>query len=138
MRTISNNVSAFFATLAPEFASRAVAAGSDPLAVGAFEQALTSESMRLRDIAATQTDDDFADQVAALCTPQAIADAANCQTITNRLAGGMANKSTSTSADKVKEYLVELGSFHGRHSRPMRRLQRADGYNYSAGAGSGG
>jgi hypothetical protein len=71
------------------------------------QRALVSEAMRLRAVAKTQSDGEFAARIGELCEPQAMVDVLYCQTVLNYAANAaLASIPDKTKAAQANQYLI--------------------------------
>jgi len=107
IRARVKNVAALLEATAPYLAPGPKLTPAQTVAMQDAQQASVSEAMRLRGVAMTQTDDEFAERVGELCTPQAMTDAGYCQTVLNYTAQAAPTKiPDKVKAEQARQYLI--------------------------------
>jgi hypothetical protein len=106
IRSQVKDVATLLNVMAPYLAPGPNLTAEQATAMQSAQQALVTEAMRLNGVAMTQTDDDFAERVGDLCTPQAMTDAGYCQTVLNYTAQTAPAKiSDNARAEQARQYL---------------------------------
>lgn len=105
--------------MAPYLAPGQKLTAEQTMAMQNAQESMVSEAMRLRGVAMTKTDDDFAERVGELCTPQALVDAEYCQTVLNYTAQAAPAKiPDKAKAEQARQYLTSaallMGNIRGR------------------------
>src|ERR1700733_3540464 len=98
IRAQAQIVSTLLDAMAPYLAPGPNLTAEQTSAMNDAQKAMVTEAMRLRAVAMTQNDDEFAGRIGALGEPQAMNDAADCQTVLNYTAQVVPSKVS----DKVK------------------------------------